>query len=138
VSGAKCAASSLAAGRSPTPAGRSTAAEGRQQADPRHRSQRQRPQQHDFEACGVTEKLDARQEFVSVHAMDGKQCFVVIPFGRDIDDQRWFKGWYQAVIEPAISSCGFEPILAAAEDQPSAVNDAMRFDRIWFLTLWSS
>jgi hypothetical protein len=49
-----------------------------------------------------------------------------MPFGRDHEEQRWFRGWYQMVVEPAIVQCGFEPILSASEDQPGAINDEIR------------
>ena len=53
-------------------------------------------------------------------------CFVVMPFGRDAEQHRWFQGWYEAVIRPAIEAAGFEPILSATEDQPAAINDEIR------------
>ena len=49
-----------------------------------------------------------------------------MPFGQDAEEERWFKGWYEAVIYPAIESLGLEPILAATQDQPSAINDEIR------------
>lgn len=57
---------------------------------------------------------------------DNKTCFVVMPFGRNADEERWFNGWYTAVMDPAIRSAGYEPVLSAAEDQPSAINDEIR------------
>jgi hypothetical protein len=56
----------------------------------------------------------------------GKHCFVVMPFGRTQDEHRWFSGWYEVVIKPAIETAGFECILAAAEEQPGAINDEIR------------
>ena len=53
-------------------------------------------------------------------------CFVVMPFGRNRDEKNWFRGWYEVVIEPAVSSCDYEPILSAAEEQPGAINDEIR------------
>jgi len=55
-----------------------------------------------------------------------KHCFVVMPFGRDASEQKWFKGWYEVVIKPAIVEAGYEPKLAAAEEQPGAINDEIR------------
>ncbi|MBV9860717.1 MAG: hypothetical protein JO267_01065 [Alphaproteobacteria bacterium] len=55
-----------------------------------------------------------------------KHCFVVMPFGRNPEEQRWFRGWYETVIQAATATCGLEPVLAASEDQPSAINDAIR------------
>ena len=55
-----------------------------------------------------------------------KHCFVVMPFGREPQDQRWFKGWYEVVIHPAVLEAGYEPKLSAAEEQPGAINDEIR------------
>src|SRR3954452_11812649 len=62
----------------------------------------------------------------SVRTRHSNHCFVVMPFGRSPDEQRWFRGWYQTVIEPAIASSGLEPILSASEDHPAAINDEIR------------
>jgi hypothetical protein len=55
-----------------------------------------------------------------------KHCFIVMPFGRDSSEQKWFRGWYEVVIKPAVIEAGFEPKLAAAEEQPGAINDEIR------------
>jgi len=55
-----------------------------------------------------------------------KHCFVVMPFGRDASEQKWFRGWYEVVIRPAVIEAGYEPKLAAAEEQPGAINDEIR------------
>lgn len=55
-----------------------------------------------------------------------RHCFVVMPSGRTPAEARWFKGWYDVVIYPAISTAGYEPKLAAAEERPSAINDEIR------------
>lgn len=55
-----------------------------------------------------------------------RHCFVVMPFGRDASEQKWFRGWYEVVIKPAVLEAGFEPKLAAAEEQPGAINDEIR------------
>lgn len=55
-----------------------------------------------------------------------KKCFVAAPFGRGMEEQRAFKGWYQHVIKPAIEQVGFEPYLSAAQDAPAAINDEIR------------
>lgn len=53
-------------------------------------------------------------------------CFVVMPYGRNSEEKKWFAGWYDVVIKRAIEECGYEAILAAAEDQPGAINDEIR------------
>ena len=55
-----------------------------------------------------------------------RHCFVVMPFGHTPVEVRRFKGWYNAVIEPAILAASYEPKLAATEEQPSAINDDIR------------
>jgi hypothetical protein len=55
-----------------------------------------------------------------------KHCFVVMPSGREPSEQKWFRGWYEVVIKPAVAEAGYEPILAAAEEQPGAINDDIR------------
>jgi hypothetical protein len=55
-----------------------------------------------------------------------KHCFVVMPSGREPDEVKWFKGWYEVVIKPAVLEAGFDPVLAAAEEQPGAINDEIR------------
>lgn len=55
-----------------------------------------------------------------------RHCFVVMPFGKDSAEQRWFRGWYEVVIKPAVLEAGYEPKLSAAEEQPGAINDEIR------------
>lgn len=55
-----------------------------------------------------------------------RHCFVVMPFGRDPSEQKWFRGWYEVVIKPAVLEAGYEPKLVAAEEQPGAINDEIR------------
>jgi len=55
-----------------------------------------------------------------------KHCFVVMQSGREPSEQKWFRGWYEVVIKAAIFDAGYEPILAAAEEQPGAINDEIR------------
>lgn len=55
-----------------------------------------------------------------------RHCFIVMPFGRDGSEQKWFRGWYEVVIKAAVIEAGFEPKLAAAEEQPGAINDEIR------------
>jgi hypothetical protein len=55
-----------------------------------------------------------------------KHCFVVMPFGRDAQEQKWFKGWFEVVVRPAVSEAGYEPKLSAAEEEPGAINDEIR------------
>lgn len=49
-----------------------------------------------------------------------------MPFGRDAAEQKWFKGWYEVVLSPAIHAAGYVPVLSAGEEQPSAINDEIR------------
>src|SRR4051812_42438828 len=63
---------------------------------------------------------------ITANSRHANHCFIVMPFGRTADEERWFRGWYHAVIEPAVTSSGFEPILSASEDHPSAINDEIR------------
>lgn len=53
-------------------------------------------------------------------------CFVVMPFGRNPKEIKWFRGWYELVIDPAIRECNYTPFLSAAQDQPEAINDEIR------------
>jgi hypothetical protein len=55
-----------------------------------------------------------------------KHCFIVMPFGKDPSEQKWFRGWYEVVLKPAVAEAGLEPKLAAAEEQPGAINDEIR------------
>jgi hypothetical protein len=55
-----------------------------------------------------------------------KNCFVVMPFGSDPGEQRWFKGWYHTVIEQAVVACGYNAILSANEHHATAINDEIR------------
>jgi cold shock CspA family protein len=55
-----------------------------------------------------------------------QNCFVVMPYGRTPEEVRWFSGWYKLVIEEGVRAAGFEPILAAAQDRPNAINDEIR------------
>jgi hypothetical protein len=55
-----------------------------------------------------------------------RHCFVVMPYGRSPAEVRWFKGWYDVVIKPAIATAGLEPKLSSTEEQPSAINDEIR------------
>jgi cold shock CspA family protein len=56
-------------------------------------------------------------------------CFVVMPYGREAREIRWHRGWFETVIAPAVVEAGFEPILAATEERPNAINDEIRFAR---------
>jgi ribosomal protein S25 len=55
-----------------------------------------------------------------------KHCFIVMPSGQGAEEKRWFQGWYEVVIKPVVEQCGYEAILAAAEQQPGAINDEIR------------
>lgn len=63
---------------------------------------------------------------VDVVAKEKSSCFVVMPFGRDPEEVKWFKGWYEVVLSPAIHASGYTPILSAGEEQPGAINDEIR------------
>lgn len=68
----------------------------------------------------------AEIETASSNDAHKRHCFVVMPFGRDREEKKGFRGWYEVVIEPAVRSSGLEPVLSAAEEQPSAINDEIR------------
>lgn len=53
-------------------------------------------------------------------------CFIVMPFGSEPAERKWFKGWYEVVIAPAVVTAGHQPVLSAAEEQPGAINDEIR------------
>jgi hypothetical protein len=55
-----------------------------------------------------------------------KHCFIVMPYGRSPEEIHWFRGWYEVVIRAAVIDAGYEPILAATEDRPNAINDEIR------------
>ncbi len=55
-----------------------------------------------------------------------RHCFIVMPYGGDQSEKRWFRGWLEVVIKPAVTTCSYEPILAATEEQPGAINDEIR------------
>jgi len=74
----------------------------------------------------MDEKKDAIQLADRSPTGHGRHCFVVMPSGRDSSEQKWFKGWYEVVIKPAVIEAGYDPILAAAEEQPGAINDEIR------------
>ena len=69
---------------------------------------------------------DQSREVDHVDSGHGNHCFVVMPYGRGPNEERWFRGWYEVVIERAAASCGFEAVLSAAEEQPGAINDEVR------------
>ncbi len=49
-----------------------------------------------------------------------------MPFGRDAEEQKWFRGWYEVGLAPAVHASGHEPVLSAGEEQPGAINDEIR------------
>lgn len=71
---------------------------------------------------------DTDAQLLLPHTTNGheKHCFVVMPYGADGSEQKWFKGWYEVVIRPAVLEAGYEPKLSAAEEQPGAINDEIR------------
>ena len=70
---------------------------------------------------------NSKAEGVPIHTSGhDRHCFIVMPFGRDPSEQKWFRGWYEVVIRPAVIEAGYEPKLAAAEEQPGAINDEIR------------
>lgn len=76
----------------------------------------------------MTSEKDAgpRAKSRTVESAHAQHCFVVMPYGRSADEVRWFRGWYEVVIEPAVTSSGYDCILSAAEEQPGAINDEIR------------
>jgi hypothetical protein len=68
---------------------------------------------------GAESAASAHSE-LTIHTDHANHCFIVMPFGRTADEERWYRGWYQAVIEPAVRTSGFEPILSASEEHPAA------------------
>lgn len=63
---------------------------------------------------------------MNTETRDKPSCFVVMPFGRDPEERKWFKGWYEVVLAPAIHASGYTPVLSAGEEQPGAINDEIR------------
>jgi hypothetical protein len=55
-----------------------------------------------------------------------RHCFVVMPYGRDPKEIRWFKGWYEEVIQQAVEEAGYEARLAFNEERPNAIGDEIR------------
>jgi hypothetical protein len=66
---------------------------------------------------------EPEQQETSRHS---SHCFVVMPSGKTSDEHKWFMGWYEVVIKPAVEASGYACILAAAEEQPGAINDEIR------------
>lgn len=80
-------------------------------------------------------RRDVSADFMTIHDPAGlsaadtghdRHCFVVMPYGRTPAEIRWFKGWYDVVIKPAVVMAGFDPKLSSTEEQPSAINDDIR------------
>lgn len=74
----------------------------------------------------TTHELNQQRDLQLPLSGHEKHCFIVMPFGRDASEQKWFRGWYEVVIKPAVIEAGYEPKLAAAEEQPGAINDEIR------------
>ncbi len=68
----------------------------------------------------------ASTRIVQRDAGQNRGCFIVMPYGRTAEEIRWFAGWYRQVIEPAVRAAGLDPILAAAQERPNAINDEIR------------
>lgn len=49
-----------------------------------------------------------------------------MPYGDKDEEIAWFAGWYKECIAKGIHRAGYNPILAAAEKKPSAINDDIR------------
>ena len=56
---------------------------------------------------------------------DGKNCFVVMPFGREPAEVTWFSGWYKEVIKRGVEEAGFIPKPAFTDQGSHAITDAM-------------
>src|SRR5437899_4978844 len=50
-----------------------------------------------------------------------QHCLVAMPYGRNQEEARWFKGWFDKVIKPAIELSGYVPVLPPAVDLPKAL-----------------
>ena len=44
-----------------------------------------------------------------------------MPYGRNPEEARWFKGWFDKVIKPAIELSGYVPVLPPTVDLPKAL-----------------
>ena len=47
-----------------------------------------------------------------------------MPHGRNLEEARWFQGWLNRVIKPAIELSGYVPIAPPAVDLPQALSQA--------------
>lgn len=83
----------------------------------------------------MSEIRDMSSEIIASHGAAGRaaaetghdrHCFVVMPYGRTPAEIRWFKGWYDVVIKPAVVLAGYDARLSSTEEQPSAINDDIR------------
>lgn len=50
-----------------------------------------------------------------------RHCLVAMPYGRNQEEARWFQGWLNRVIKPAIELAGYVPIFPPAVDLPQAL-----------------
>jgi len=53
-----------------------------------------------------------------------RHCLVALPHGRNQEEVRWFQGWLNRVIKPAIELAGYVPISPPAVDLPQALSQA--------------
>jgi hypothetical protein len=85
--------------------------------------------QGDGEPAKPAAKPRGGQRAQRSHQQSGEHvdhCFIVMPFGQTASAQKWFRGWYEVVIKPVVDELEFKPILAAAVDEPNAINDEIR------------
>jgi hypothetical protein len=74
-------------------------------------------------------RLNRRERTALLRHQSGehdRHCFVVMPTGHTPSARKWFRGWYEVVIEPVVKDLEYEPILATAVDEPNAINDEIR------------
>lgn len=53
-----------------------------------------------------------------------RHCLVAMPYGRNQEEARWFQGWLNRVIKPAIELSGYVPVFPPAVDLPQALSQA--------------
>jgi hypothetical protein len=49
-----------------------------------------------------------------------------MPSGHNEDEVLWYRGWYDAVVKPAVTDAGYEPKLSLLEERPTPINDEIR------------
>ncbi|MBK8498056.1 MAG: cold shock domain-containing protein [Flavobacteriales bacterium] len=70
--------------------------------------------------------LASKTKALALETYASNDCFVVMPHGRTPEEVRWFRGWYEVAIKPAVIAAGYDPVLSSVQDQPNAINDEIR------------